>query len=155
MAEFKPYFEVKLPFTIEEFSADAIAEDIINYIRERTEDGKDKDGKAFKPYSKEYAEYKGVSMGDVDLEFSSEMLNALEYRKKGRTLQIGYFDDSILGKVEGNVLGTYGDEARAKKKPRNFLGIENNKLIEILSEYVQEGDVFRGAPQVFAEDAGE
>lgn len=154
MADFKPYFEVKIPFTIEEFSADAIAEDIIEYIKQRTEDGKDKNEKAFKPYSKAYAEYKGVSPQDVDLELSSEMLNALEYRKKGRTLQIGYFDDSILGKVEGNVLGTYGDENRANKKPRDFLGIKKEKLIEILSEYVQEGDTFRGAPQVFEEDAG-
>ena len=155
MAEFKPYFEVKLPFTIEEFSADSIAEDIINYIKERTSDGKDKNERNFKPYTKEYAEAKGVGVNDVDLELSSEMLDALEYRKKGRTLQIGYFNESILGKVEGNVLGTYGDRDRAKKKPRDFLGIKKEKLMEILSEYVQTGETFRAAPQVFEEDAGE
>lgn len=151
----KQYFEIELPPGIPSDEKDSIAEEIINYIIKRTrDDGLDKNGKAFKKYTKEYASKKGVGVGDVDLTLTSEMLDELDYTIKNRRIKIGYTKASaeLNGKVEGNITGSYGGDPNPSKA-RDFLGITDSELENILSKYGE--DILKGAPQIFARDDGE
>lgn len=148
----KQYFDVELPYGIASDDKTAIAEEIINYIVKRTrEDGLDKDGKKLKNYTKAYADKKGVGVSDVDLTLSSEMLDALDYVVKGRTLRIGYTkaDAKLNGKVEGNITGSYGKDPDPRKA-RDFLGIDDSTLEDILAKYQE--DLLKSAPQLIPED---
>ena len=134
MAKFKPFFEVELS---KEYSPDerrAIAAEIIDLVITRTENGIDASGRNFVKYSKKYAEEKGQA--NVDLTFSGDMLAELKLvQERSGLVRIGYHsDDEVVGKVEGNVLGTYGQE-KPVTKGRNFLGITAKDLKSILSNY--------------------
>jgi len=134
MAKFKPYFEIDIP---KEYGPDerrAIAAEIIDEIIKRTESGLDANGDKFQKYSKEYAKEKGQS--NVDLTFSGDMLAQIELlQERSGKLRIG-IDPGYegIGKVEGNVLGTYGNNSPVTK-PRNFLGITENELKRITKNY--------------------
>jgi hypothetical protein len=135
MGKFKPYFEIDLPKEYSPEERRAIAAEIIDSLITRTEDGKDKNGKGFKSYSDEYKKNKGQS--NVDLTFSGDMLSAIELlSQKSGKIRIGYQPDyEGVGKVEGNVLGTYGQSNPKKTKPRDFLGVTDKELKNILSNY--------------------
>lgn len=135
MAKFKPYFDIDISKKYSPEERRAIASEIIDYIQERTESGKDKNNRNFKPYTKKYKEEKGQS--NVDLFFSGDMISEIEMlqNNSGR-IRIGYDRDyDGIGKVEGNILGTYGDENKKDKKPRDFLGITQADLNRILKNY--------------------
>jgi hypothetical protein len=59
----------------------AFAEIAKEVIENRTLDGRDINGKAFKKYSKEYAELKDVSRDSVDLFVKGDMLDSIGRRK--------------------------------------------------------------------------
>ena len=120
---------------------EAFAELVIEFIRNRTISGLDKNGKPFPEYTKQYAERKGVGRGDVDLVLSDEMLEALQVlAHKSGSIVIGYDkgDKALNGKVEGNVLGTYGQPKPIKGKKRDFLGISKQDLGQLLSMIEEE-----------------
>ena len=133
MAKFKPYFEITLPKEYSPSERQAIAAEIIDELITRTERGIDANGSKFKGYSKEYAKEKGQT--NVDLTFSGSMLADIELiQNSSGKIRIGYASDyDGLGKVEGNVLGTYGSDKPIK--PRNFLGVTDKELKNILSNY--------------------
>lgn len=112
---------------------------VIEYITARTESGYDKYGEKFVPYSKDYAQLKGVSRSDVDLILSGEMLSELKLVSSSpRELVIGYkgISSELAGKVEGNILGTYGQSSPVTKG-RDFLGIDEADL-EVLIDSMGE-----------------
>lgn len=124
----------------------AIASDIINYIIERSGSGIDKDDKAFASgYSKGYAESvpgkaAGKASGQTpDLRLTGEMLESIEVvSSKNSELVIGYKksgNKQLLKKAEGNILGTYGTQSPIKGKARDFMGISNTALSDILKKY--------------------
>lgn len=126
---------------------EALADEVIEFIQERSEGGVGirKQGKGFanKPfpnYEEKYAKRKGVSVSDVDLTLSGEMLGSIELisHKNGQLL-IGFDkgDKKLNGKAEGNITGIYGKSK--KKKPRNFLGITRRDLLQLLPERITNG----------------
>lgn len=142
MAKDKPYqFKVALP---EGYSPDirqAIASEIISFVRQRTLKGIDADGGKFPGYSKGYinsVDFKatGKSKGKVNLTLSGDMLANIDIVKdKPKELVIGYDDKSDqAGKAEGNQIGSYGKSADPKKA-RKFLGLQQDDLKKILSKY--------------------
>lgn len=119
---------------------EAIAIEVINFIRERSQKGRDKNNKAFHPYSKSYKNSLDFQIAGkssrVDLRLSGDMLAALDLLKasKGK-LTIGYeAGDSINDRVEGNRLGSYGGKPN-RKLARDFLGISRDDLKKILRKY--------------------
>lgn len=120
----------------------AIAQDIIDYIQERTiKKGHDKNGRSMGTYSKSYKnstdfkQKRNKSM--VNLQLSGDMLTRLgEYTKdRAGAITIGYDKGGdINGQVEGNRKGTYGNKLPVTK-PRDFLGVSQNALKKILSNY--------------------
>lgn len=140
--------------------AEAIAQDIVDFIRRRSENGigirpgkygvvASGNEKEFASYSKGYMESLDFKIAGknkkVDLTLSGDMLASVEYdkirQKRGSTeILIGVFDDDVVDRAEGNILGTYGDLDRKNKNAlaRNFLGITEADLEKILRKYEQD-----------------
>ncbi len=118
---------------------DEVADLIIERIVNRTDQGKDKEGKRFPGYSKSYKEsldfkVAGKSSGKVDLQLSGDMLAALEVLDKtSRSVTIGFEQGSEENaKADGNIRGTYGKPTPDPKKARDFLGITETELSKII-----------------------
>jgi hypothetical protein len=145
-------FIVELSKKYNEDELTAISQEIIDYVIKRTQEGK---GIGSKPwsgnasvYSKAYEnslDFKiaGKKKGQVvNLTLSGDMLSLLDTLSvnKGKIV-IGYpSGDSVNGKVEGNVKGTYGQKSPIPGKARNFMGITKTELREILSKYPLNDD---------------
>jgi len=119
-----------------------IADAIVTHIVGRTMAGLDKDDKKFARYTKKYADSKGVGTSEVDLLLSGEMLSELKpLRVTADGVEIGYKGSKeLVGKVEGNILGTYGQPEPIPGKARDFLGIDDDAVDVIISAYQEELD---------------
>lgn len=139
----KQSFVIKLPKAYTPTVRTAIATEIMDYIRERSSDGKDKDNNPFPKYSKAYKGYKALITGSaspVNLSLSGDMLAALDLIKNSAgQIEIGYKRSSeFAGQAEGNVTGSYGQPSPNPKKARDFLGISKSDLQTILRKYPVE-----------------
>lgn len=103
------------------------AELVIQEIQDRSLGGVDFRGKGFQEYSKEYAEFKGVSVGDVDMTLFGDMLDSLEYEIKGNTVKVKIGDDQT--KKAYNL--QYGDTL----PQRAFFGVHNDEIRSIKNEF--------------------
>jgi hypothetical protein len=157
-------FEVKVPKSMTDLERLALSREIIDYIVERTKSGKDASGGRFPVYTSEYIKslnFKnaGKEEGSIDLTLSGDMLTAMRLvESKTGKLVIGYTkDDEVAGRVEGNVLGTYGKKKPIEGKARDFLGFEGRTEVEELRRIVEryEGGNIKRAEKIVAsiEDA--
>lgn len=128
----------------------AIALEILNFIRKRSEDGIAVNGSAFPEYSKEYIkslDFKnaGKSSGKRNLTLSGDMLAAIKLLDNQRgKIKIGYdTGDSEAGRAEGNQIGSYGMSSGNRSKARPFIGIKRKDLEEILSMFPIDDDEAR------------
>lgn len=123
----------------------AISEAVIEYIKNRTMDGLDKNLEKFPNYTKNYASFKGVSVSDVDLVFSGDMLSDLKLLShKSGELTIGFENGSKSnGKAEGNIKGTYG-QPKPVQAPRDFLGISSEEVESLMNNLGTENESFSG-----------
>ena len=118
----------------------AIAQDIIDYLIERTREGKGEGGKKFPGYSDSYKKSLDFSIAGkgstVDLTLTGEMLDSLAIlNEKSGELVIGYEkDDEVNGRAEGNILGSYGGDPNPKRA-RNFLALTDKEIRAILARY--------------------
>lgn len=134
-------FEVQIDPNYSAEVREAIAAEIISFVRQRTLGRKDVNGRTFKKYTTEYTksvDFKaaGKNKNNVNLTLSGDMLAYLELIKnqKGK-LVLGYGDGNPqAGKAEGNQIGSYGKSADASKA-RPFLGIRQEDLARILKKY--------------------
>lgn len=144
----------------EELSPDQriqLADDIIEYIVDRTKKGADKRNRPFPGYSKSYIDsldfkIAGKSRSRIDLTLSGEMLADLTLlsHRKGQLL-IGFENGTESNaKADGNIRGTYGQSFSTGKK-RDFLGITKGDLFSILDPYL-DGDFRTGDDEENLED---
>jgi hypothetical protein len=117
-----------------------LADDIIEFIRRRTDSGLDKDNRKFPPYSKSYMQsldFKVAGKGkNVDLQLSGDMMASLSLlsHTKGRLL-IGFENGTPENdRADGNITGSYGGSPN-RRKARDFLGIADEDLARILIHY--------------------
>lgn len=121
---------------------EAIAIRVIDQIVKRTKDGRDKNGKAFAGYSKDYknsAAFKTAGKSStVDLTLSGDMLDSIQILKNASgKVEIGFERGSTEnGKADGNIRGTYGQDKKVGPA-REFLGISSRELRDILSDFPQ------------------
>lgn len=145
-------FVVKVSKKYDNVELRAIGQEVIDYIVKRTQEGKDKNNRDFPGYTEKGVNGRkingyvdsldfriaGKSKRDVNLTLSGDMLSLLQVLKieEGKIV-IGYKSgDKINGRVEGNVLGTYGQSSPIRGKKRDFLGIKTSDLRkEILTNY--------------------
>lgn len=146
-----PQLEIELPDNLKPNQRQAIAQEVIDFIVKRTQDGLDVKGEPWKGKRGEYADsysksldfkIAGKSKNKVNLTLSSDMLNDLELIKNSKgKIQIGYKKSNpSYGKAEGNILGTYGSDTPIRGKSRPFLGISRDKLVEIVTPYLGESE---------------
>jgi hypothetical protein len=133
---------IKIPFTqpIKPKERVKIADALLTHIVGRTMAGLDRDNNKFAKYTKKYANEKGVGVSDVDLLLSGEMLSELQVLKVDSSgVEIGYKGSKdLIGKVEGNILGTYGQTEPIPGKARDFLGILPDDVEVIIDSYIDE-----------------
>ena len=137
-------FDVLIPKTIKSTKDKlALGEHIVEYIRQRTEKGKDNEGGRFPKYSKAYAEsldfrIAGKSRGKPDLKLTGDMLADLEVLSiKGDKLLIGYKNGTISNaKADGHQTGWQGERPNAARPFLGFEGSEKAKLKSIIKEHV-------------------
>ena len=145
---------IKLPSDYSDDELSAISQDIVNFIRARSEKGIDKNGERFKPYTipkgKKESPYEnsldfrlaGKTKGKVDLKLSGDMLAMLRViDTKNNKVTIGYeTSDAEAGRAEGNQIGSYGQPKANSSKARPFIGITNDQLKAILAKYPLDND---------------
>lgn len=121
----------------------AIAQDVLQFIRKRTQSGRvDKNGKPFPGYSKEYIDsldfkIAGKSKSAINLTLSGDMLAAMDLqRHEPGKIVIGFQNGTEENaRADGNIRGTYGKDRGSKAKARDFLGIGRDDLQKILAAY--------------------
>lgn len=115
-----------------------LGEEIIDFVVDRTLRGRNKNNRVFPRYDEEYAEREGKD-NPPDLSESGEMLEdieVLQVKPRLKQIIIGYPSDyTDLGKVEGNVRGTYGQAKPIAGKARDFLGITAKDLKNITAAW--------------------
>lgn len=116
-----------------------LGEEIIDFIITRTLSGKNVNNKKFGGYSPKYMEAERKD-DPPDLDLSGEMLDELkiiEIKPRKKEIVIGYKgnDHRFYGKLEGNILGTYGQPSPIPGKKRDFLGIAKSDLMALLENY--------------------
>ena len=123
----------------------AIGLDILERIRDRTQsENEDKKGSRFPGYTKEYTrslDYRNAGKtGAVNLTLSGDMLAAMRILEhKDGAIIIGFKDGTKENaRADGNIRGTYGQSKPNPGKARDFLGISNDELQEILDRYETE-----------------
>jgi hypothetical protein len=132
--------EILLPKDYSDDDAETVAEEILNFIVERSKAGKGMDGEKFPGYSKSYKESLDFKIAGksskVNLTLSGEMLDSLEVlqARKGKIV-IGFQRGSDMNaRAEGNILGSYGQPNPNPSKARNFMELSNNELSKILKK---------------------
>jgi hypothetical protein len=125
----------------------AIAQDVLDYIRQRTaKEGKDRYGRSMGTYSKSYknslAFKQKRSKSLVNLTLTGDMLTDMDLlNDRSGQITIGFQDGTHENaKAQGHISGKLG---RARAKPRDFLGISNVKLQEILKKYPLRDELTR------------
>lgn len=150
MPSSKPFqWVVKIDPAYTAAEREAIAQDMIEMMRERAKEGMgvSKDGdsvrrKKFPGYSDSYAhslDFKiaGKKKGDVNLTLSGDMLGAMDLvkHKKGE-LVIGFEAGTQEAEIaEGNILGTYGQSTPNPSRARDFLGLTPREIAQVLRSF--------------------
>ena len=137
---------IKVPKDLSPDERLELAEEIIEFIKLRTENGtgyRAKTGRNYKlgsvPYSKQYATKKGVGRRSVDLSLSTEMLNSIELlNHRSGAITVGYeAGTEVNGKAEGNQVGSYGRSPNPRKA-RPFLGISSGDLQTLIDRVTDD-----------------
>ncbi|HEV8043814.1 MAG TPA: hypothetical protein VGP38_01455, partial [Rubrobacter sp.] len=138
---------IEIPDHFKPADREAIAKDIVEFIRERSEDGVGVRRRGsgfvnaqFPAYSTSYKESLDFKIAGksshVDLTLSGDMLIALDVlsHKRGSVV-VGYAAGSEENaRAEGNILGSYGGSPNPRKA-RNFLGITDADLRSIIARH--------------------
>lgn len=135
--------KVKVPETLSSDQRYDVAIAILQFIHDRTTEGKNVYGRKWAgkagEYTESYAKKKGVSpSGPVDLALSREMLGKMQYftsLSKPGEIVLGFKDGTkAQKKAEGNILGSYGGDPNPKKA-RPFLDILQKDVNQIVRDY--------------------
>lgn len=130
---------IQLPTPVKDKEALAeIGDLIVERIVERTDQGKDKAGNAWRGEAAKYSEaykksldFKIAGKGSgVNLQLSGDMLAALRVLKStSNWIEVGFDRGSDENaKADGNIRGTYGSDTPNPNKARDFLGMEGKEL---------------------------
>lgn len=144
MAESQQTFTFRVPLSLDQQAREIIGNRVVEFIRDRTDRGLDKNNKPFKSYSTGYVnslDFKiaGKSAGDVDLQLSGDMLTDLEVLRTGTTgfITIGYQE----GTEENDKAAWQRNNTRPSFPKRDFLGITQKDLDKIVNRYMAENPI--------------
>lgn len=134
--------DIEIPENISKFDRQVLAEELIEHIRLRTEEGFDKNHSRFTEYSPEYKDsldFKIAGKTDkVNLKQTGDMLAAIQLlsERKGK-LTIGFERGTLENdKADGHITGNVG----VKRDFLGFGGTERTKLKNIVKKYEQKNE---------------
>lgn len=143
-------FTIKIDSDFDLATRRAIAEDVIDFIIERSKSGKDKNNIPFADYSEGYINSFDFKLAGKskkpNLTLTGEMLNSIELLNStagNLTIGIPLLDEFNNKKAEGNIKGTYGSTTPNPLKARDFMGISDADLNKIQNKY-RKGELGRG-----------
>ena len=123
----------------------AIAQDVIDYIVDRTKAGKGPGNKNWSGKAGQYSDAYKKSLpfrasgksSAVNLKLSGDMLSALTILNETSGKVVVGFENGTTenGKADGNIRGTYGTSKENSAKARPFLDLTNAELKKILANY--------------------
>ena len=106
----------------------------VDKMVDRTAGGEDVNSKDFAPYTKEYADKKGVDVSAVDLILEGDMLNGIKDGSSKSTVKIEMNEDQT-DKAYGHISGFKGHPTISGVKKRDFFGFKKEEDIQdILSQ---------------------
>lgn len=132
--------EISIPSDLSENEKLALGEDVIEYMRKRTESGKDNKGGSFPKYSKEYMKSLDFKIAGksskVNLMQTGDMLADIEVLDiKKNKLVIGFERGSLSNdKADGHITGWQG-RSDTKRPFLGFEGSEKEKLKSIIKKH--------------------
>ena len=106
---------------------------VISEIEERTLNGHDINGNKFKPYTKAYADEKGVSRSDVDLYARGDLLNSIEEVRAS-----GKYSIKIAVNDGVETLKAYNHNVGDTLPKRKFFGVTTDDARRIAREVIDE-----------------
>jgi len=129
---------ISVPKDLSPRAQKALGEKLIAYIKERTDNGIDKDGSRFSKYSESYVKSQafknaGKSKNDVNLRLSEEMMNSLQVLSSGSGyIELGYEPNSSANDK------ARWSEASDNGPSRKFLGVKDSELQKLVAATVLE-----------------
>lgn len=119
---------------------EAFSQAVLDHIRERTESGRDLNGKLFSPYSKSYKESLAFSVfgksNQPNMTLTGDMLSTMFADESNGKLKISFdgVDNNI--KAFAHQTGFKNHPVlEGKVKPREFFGITDKELQKIAKEF--------------------
>jgi len=112
----------RAPSSIE---AREFSEIAINKVIERTQSGKDRNGKDFTAYSEDYADAKGVSPNDVDLTLMGDMLLSIDAEVQGNSVRM------FIGGADVETKKAFNHHTGDTLPARPFFGLSEKEARDI------------------------
>ena len=138
------YFDLPIPRGMPDDVRYEFEQDVIEFMKRRTEKGLDVDGHAFPGYSDSYInslDFKnaGKHPGRVNLTLTGDMLASVDIlERKATSSRIGFEKGSDENaKADGNIRGMYGGSKPNPNKKREFLGISDKDYRRIARKYAE------------------
>lgn len=143
MAESQQTFTFRVPLNLDLDARIDIAQEVIEFIVQRTNKGLDKDNKPFKGYSESYMNSIDFKIANkdktVDLQLSGDMLSEL---KVINTAVNGFITIGYEPNTEENDRAAWQrNNTRPTFPKRDFLGIADKDLDRIIKNYVRSNPV--------------
>ena len=136
-------FTFRVPIQLDQQARVDIGNRVVDFIRQRTEKGLDKNNRPFKGYSTSYIEsldFKNAGKSrTVDLQLSGDMLTDLDIISTTTPgfITIGY----EAGTEENNRAAWQRNNTRPNFPKRDFLGIAQKDLDRIVNRYLAENPI--------------
>ena len=154
MAAKHQFRDVRLNPAYTQAEREAIARELVKYIKDRSAEGKGPGGKPWSgkagDYSKSYEEsieYRIARKdGTVNQKLSGDMLDSIDIldSSDGR-IRYGYEQGTQENdKADGNIRGTYGQSRPIPGKARDFLTLTKSEIQSILAQYPLDDASARG-----------
>lgn len=118
----------------------SLGKQVTEFVRQRSENGLNKNNRPFPKYSKAYEnslDFKNAGKSSqVDLTLSGDMLIDLDViSNRPDKVIIGYKNGTENNaKADGNVRGTYGQSSPIRGKARDFMGITQKDLNQLIKD---------------------
>lgn len=118
---------------------EALGQALMDQMIERTQGGKDREGKSFKRYSKQYRnsdEYKASGKsGRVNMTLTGDMLGLLDIKDQSdNTITLGWDDSDEAAKAHGHITG----DPNGPKVRRDFFGLNDSDISRVRKEFKDE-----------------
>lgn len=121
-----------------------IGQRAIDMIRERTQEGTDKNGQAFKAYSESYInslgfKAAGKSASEVNMTMFGDMLGTLDIVEQDSSrISLGWDDETQNAKAYGHISGYEGHPTIKAGPKRDFFGLTKAQVKSLTDEFRDE-----------------